>query len=253
MQRTAIITGATSGFGLAIAEQMASEDYKLIITGRRAEKLSALKEKLTKEFNAEVYSLCFDVRDKNAIDKAIDSLPKEFSTIDILINNAGLAAGLSSIDNGDIDDWEQMIDTNIKGLLYMTRKISPEMVKRKSGHIINIGSTAGKEVYLNGNVYCGTKHAVNALSQAMRIDMLPHNIKVTQIKPGQAETEFSVVRFKGDEQRAKDFYKGIIPLYAKDIAEAVSFILSRPSSVNINDLEITCTAQANSFYVHREE
>jgi len=253
MQRTALITGATSGIGLAISEKLASEGYKLIITGRRTEKLDALKLKLESEYSLDIHTLNFDIRNKQEVDNAIDSLPAEFATIDILVNNAGLAAGLSTIDTGNIDDWEQMIDTNIKGLLYITRKVSPAMVIRKSGHIINIGSTAGKEVYLNGNVYCGTKHAVNAISQSMRIDMLPHGIKVTQIKPGLVDTEFSLVRFKGDTEKAKTPYQDIVPLYGPDIAEAVSFVLSRPASVNINDIEITCTAQANSFYVHREK
>ncbi len=251
MKKIALVTGATAGFGQAIAIKLAESGYSLIITGRREERLQALKQKLSDNFNTETITLCFDVRNKEAVDKAIDSLNGDWKNIDLLVNNAGLAVGLGPIQEGVIDDWERMIDTNIKGLLYVTRKISPTMVERKKGHIINIGSTAGKDVYLNGNVYCGTKHAVNAISQAMRIDMLPYNIKVTQIRPGLAETEFSIVRFKGDKEKADAAYKNIEPLYANDIAEAVMFVVSRPVSVNINDLEITCTAQANSYYVNK--
>lgn len=251
MKKIALVTGATAGFGQAIAIKLAESGYKLIITGRREERLQNLKKRLTEEFNTESVTLCFDVRDKEAVDMAIDSLKGDWKNIDLLVNNAGLAVGLGPIQEGVVDDWERMIDTNVKGLLYVTRKISPTMVERKKGHIINIGSTAGKDVYLNGNVYCGTKHAVNAISQAMRIDMLPYNIKVTQIRPGLAETEFSVVRFKGDKDKADATYKNIEPLYAKDIADAVIFVATRPDSVNINDLEITCTAQANSYYVHK--
>ncbi|MCT4636395.1 MAG: SDR family NAD(P)-dependent oxidoreductase [Bacteroidales bacterium] len=251
MKKIALVTGATAGFGEAIAIKLAESGYNLIITGRRDERLQDLKEKLAKDFGTESVTLCFDVRDKEAVDMAIDSLKGDWKNIDLLVNNAGLAVGLGPIQEGVVDDWERMIDTNVKGLLYVTRKISPTMVERKKGHIINIGSTAGKDVYLNGNVYCGTKHAVNAISQAMRIDMLPYNIKVTQIRPGLAETEFSVVRFKGDKDKADATYKNIEPLYAKDIADAVLFVATRPDSVNINDLEITCTAQANSYYVHK--
>ncbi len=244
--KTAFITGATSGFGEAIAYQLASENYRLILNGRRTDRLKELKEKIEAMEQTEVFLLPFDVRNRDEVKTQIESLPEAWKTIDVLINNAGLAVGLQAIHEGDIDDWERMIDTNVKGLLYVTRAISPGMVLRKKGHIINIGSIAGKEVYPNGNVYCGTKHAVDALNKAMRIDMVAHGIKVSAIHPGLAETEFSVVRFKGDEKRAKSVYEGYTPLFAEDIAELCSFILSRPDHVVINDLVVTPKAQANS-------
>ena len=214
MHQTAFITGATSGFGEAIARKFAEGGFNLVITGRRQERLILLKQELEAKHNISIHTLAFDVRDKAATETAIASLAGIVSGIDILVNNAGLAAGLSSIEAGDTDDWEQMIDTNVKGLLYVTRQIAPMMKAAGSGHIINIGSTAGKNVYKNGNVYCATKYAVDALTQAMRIDLLPYGIKVTAINPGYAETEFSLVRFGGDEQKAASVYQGFQPLQA---------------------------------------
>ncbi|MEE4196989.1 MAG: SDR family NAD(P)-dependent oxidoreductase [Bacteroidales bacterium] len=248
MNKIALITGATSGIGRATARKLAQQNYDVIITGRRKELLEDLKKEIETQPSGRIYILNFDVRDKEAVNQAIDSLPEDWQDIEVLVNNAGLAVGLNPIHEGEIDDWERMIDTNIKGLLYMTRKISPRMIEKKKGHIINIGSTAGREVYENGNVYCSTKHAVVALSQAMRIDMLNHQVKVTAINPGMVETEFSVVRFKGDEQKAGKVYQGFTPLYGEDVADAIYYVLSRPAHVCINDMILTATAQANSYY-----
>jgi NADP-dependent 3-hydroxy acid dehydrogenase YdfG len=242
----ALITGATAGFGKATAELFAANGYQVIITGRRKTRLDVLERQLKEKYQTKVLSLCFDVRSATETKNALNSIPTEWQAIDVLVNNAGLAAGLGAIQNGSLDDWEQMIDTNVKGLLYVTRIVSPWMAQRNKGHIINIGSIAGKEVYANGNVYCATKHAVDALTKAMRIDLLPHGIRVTQIAPGMAETEFSIVRFKGDEDRAKNVYKGLKPLTADDIAETIFWCASRPAHVNINDIVIMPTAQANS-------
>lgn len=241
-----LVTGATAGFGKAIAETFAANGWNVIITGRRKTRLGALQKQLEEKCKVKVLALPFDVRSNDEVTKAVDSLPAEWKNIDVLVNNAGLAAGLNTIQEGAIDDWERMIDTNVKGLLYMTRCIAPLMVKRRQGHIINIGSIAGKEVYPNGNVYCATKHAVDALTKATRIDLLPHNIRVSQIAPGMAETEFSIVRFHGDTDRAKTAYKGFAPLTAEDIAETTWFIATRPPHVCINDVLIMPTAQANS-------
>jgi len=249
--KTAIVTGATAGIGKAIAYKLASLNYNLIITGRRAEKLSELQKDITKKYSVKILECSFDIRVKEEVEKAIKSLPKEWQNIDLLVNNAGLAAGLNSLQEGDIDDWEQMIDTNIKGLLYITRQVSPLMIQQKKGHIINIGSIAGKEVYANGTVYCATKHAVDALNKGMRIDMLPHGIKVSAINPGMVDTEFSLVRFKGDTEKAKTVYQGLTPLYAEDIAEAVEFIVTRPKHVNINDMLIMPTDQASATITNR--
>jgi len=246
MNGIALITGATSGIGRAIALLLARNEYNVIITGRRDELLDKLEMEIMSKSAAEVLSLCFDVRDRAAVADTIESLPKKWQSIDILVNNAGLAAGFAPIQEGDIDDWEQMIDTNIKGLLYITRAISPGMVARKSGHIINIGSIAGKEVYDNGNVYCGTKFAVDALTKGMRTDLVKHDIKVSAIHPGMVETEFSIVRFKGDKEKADNVYYGLTPLYDTDIAEAVLFTVTRPPHVNINDMVIMPTAQASA-------
>jgi 3-hydroxy acid dehydrogenase / malonic semialdehyde reductase len=245
------ITGATAGFGKATAELFAANGWNLVITGRRKVRLEMLERQLKEKYNVDILSLAFDIRDNEAVKKAIASLEGNWKNIDLLLNNAGLASGLAPIQDGNMDDWEQMIDTNVKGLLYMTRSLAPLMVARKSGHIVNIGSIAGKEVYANGNVYCATKHAVDALTKAMRIDMLPHNIRVTQIAPGMAETEFSLVRFKGDEDRAKTVYKGFKPLQAEDIAETVWWVANRPAHVNINDVVIMPSAQGNSTNVVR--
>lgn len=238
-----MVTGATAGFGRAIALKFAANGFKVIITGRRSDRLHELEEEIRKA-GSEALSLHFDVRDKSATGSAISSLPEEWKKIDILVNNAGLAVGLSHIDNGDTDDWDRMIDTNIKGLLYVTRAVSPLMVARNKGHIFNLSSIAGKEVYENGNVYCASKHAVDALSKAMRIDLLKHGIKVTNIAPGMAETEFSVVRFKGDVEKAEAVYKGVTALTAEDIAEVIYYCATLPPHVCINDLAITPTQQA---------
>lgn len=251
MSSIALITGATSGFGKAIAEQFAANRYRVIITGRRAEKLQALKEALTNNYQAEVIALCFDVRSRKAAFDAIEQLPPEWKDIDVLVNNAGLALGRDYFDDANLDDWETMIDTNVKGLLYMSKAVIPYMTARNKGHIINIGSTAGKEVYEKGNTYCATKHAVDALSKSMRIDLLRHKIKVTVVHPGAADTEFSNVRFKGDDEQAKKVYEGYEALTAKDVADVVYYTTTLPTHVCINDLVITCTAQANSLYTYK--
>jgi len=242
----AFVTGASAGFGKATAELFAAHGWDVVITGRRKTRLEVLERQLKEKFNIDVLTLAFDVRNPDEVKKAIDSLPEKWKQIDLLVNNAGLAAGLGPIHEGLLSDWEDMIDTNIKGLLYMTRSIAPMMVKNGKGHIINIGSIAGKEVYANGNVYCATKHAVDALTKATRIDLVSHGIKVTQIAPGMAETEFSIVRFKGDDEKAKSVYKGLHPLTAQDIAETIWWVASRPAHVNINDIVIMPTAQANA-------
>jgi 3-hydroxy acid dehydrogenase / malonic semialdehyde reductase len=246
-----LITGATSGIGRSAARIFAANGYDLIITGRREDRLLELKKELEKH-KVTVTTLCFDIRKNEEVTKALHSLPSDKKNIDILINNAGLAAGLSSIQEGNIDHWERMIDTNVKGLLYATRIVSGIMIANKKGHIINIGSVAGKEVYANGNVYCATKHAVDALNKAMRIDLLPHNIKVTAINPGMVETEFSIVRFDGDEERAAKVYNGIEPLKPEDIAETIFWTATRPAHVNINEILIMPTAQATATNVNRK-
>ena len=247
----ALITGATSGIGKSTALEFARHGYHLIITGRRQERLAELKAALVRDFKINVLELCFDVRDEKQVATAINSIPSDFMAIDVLVNNAGLAAGLSAIQDGNLNHWERMIDTNVKGLLYVTKHISKVMIQNKKGHIINVGSIAGKEVYANGNVYCATKHAVDALNKGMRIDLLPHGIKVSAINPGMVETEFSIVRFDGDEERAKKVYENIIPLKPEDIAETIYWMASRPAHVNINDILIMPTIQANSTTVLR--
>ena len=237
--RIALITGATSGIGRATALKLAQGDFNLIVTGRRKDRLEELKKEIEVKYKKDVHILNFDIRSNEQVEKAIDSLPERWRKIDVLVNNAGLAVGLNHIQDGVIDDWERMIDTNVKGVLYITRKVAPLMVERESGHIVNIGSIAGVSVYENGNVYCATKHAMHALSQGMREDMLKHNIKVTEIRPGMLETEFSIIRFKGDAEKAKNTYKGVTPLFAEDIAESINFVLSQPAHVCINDIEIT--------------
>ena len=250
MNKTILITGATSGFGKAIARRFAQDGNDLIITGRRETILTELSAELRKEYGVEVLSLCFDVRVKEEVEFAISSLPEEWKDIDILVNNAGLAVGMNPVNEGVIDDWERMIDTNVKGLLYMTRFVSPLMVERKKGHIINIGSIAGKEVYPMGNVYCGSKFAVDAITKGTRIDLVTHNIKVTQVAPGAADTEFSLVRFKGDKKRADSVYKGFKPLLAEDVAEVVFYVTTLPPHVSIHDIVVMPTAQASAvnFY-----
>ena len=249
MNKTAFITGATSGIGKATAEILAQNKYKLILCGRREDRLAELATSLSKL--TDVHTLQFDVRDNHAVKAAISSLPEAFSTIDILINNAGNAHGLDPIQTGDVDDWDAMIDINVKGLLYVSKAIIPQMIERKSGHIINIGSTAAKEVYPNGNVYCASKHAVDALNQGMRIDLNPFGISVGAIHPGMVETEFSEVRFKGDTSRAENVYKGFTPLQPEDIADIIHFVVSRPYHVNIADLIVMSTAQASSTIVNK--
>ncbi len=248
----AYITGATSGIGKAIALKLAAKKYDLILTGRREEKLNILEKEIINTYGCNVLTLNYDVRQREKTLAINAQLPEKWKQIDILINNAGLAAGLCPIQEGDIDDWECMIDTNIKGLLYVTRSIAPLMIKKGEGHIINIGSIAGKEVYANGNVYCGTKFAVDALTKAMRIDMLQAGIKVTQIAPGAANTEFSLVRFKGDKTIADNVYKGYTPLTGNDIADIVVFVLSLPKHVCLNDIVVTPTAQASATYFNKK-
>lgn len=250
-KKNVLITGATSGIGEAAARIFAANKYNLIITGRRKKRLEKLAEELRSQ-NVEVLTLCFDVRKSSEVEKSISSLQGNWKNIDVLINNAGLASGLGPIQNGEIDDWEKMIDTNIKGLLYVTRAVTPLMISRNSGHIINIASLAGKDVYPNGNVYCATKHAVDALSRSMRIDLLPHGIKVTNIAPGLVETEFSVVRFHGDKERADTVYKGYQPLTAADIADAIWYAASRPAHFCVNDMVLTPLAQANAYVVNKK-
>jgi hypothetical protein len=251
MKKIILVTGATSGFGKAIATRFAQDGNDIIITGRRKERLDDLKERLEKEFGSKVLTLCFDVRKLQEVEQAVATLPEPWKAIDILVNNAGLAVGLNPVQEGVVDDWERMIDTNIKGLLYMTRVVSPLMVARGKGHIINIGSIAGREVYPNGNVYCGSKFAVDAITKGMRIDLLPYGIKVTQVAPGAADTEFSLVRFKGDKTRADNVYKGFTPLSGEDVAEVVFYCANQPAHVNINDLVIMPTDQASSMHFHK--
>lgn len=245
MRKIALVTGATAGIGEATAILLAKQNFDLILTGRRKERLEILRDKIIQENKINVCLLNFDIRNNEEVEDAIDNLPEKWKNIDILINNAGLAAGLSRIQDGDLLDWEVMIDTNIKGLLYISKKIMPLMIKNKSGHIVNIGSIAGKEVYLNGNVYCATKHAVDALTKSMRIDLLPYRIKVTGINPGMVETEFSIVRLK-DKEKAKQVYKDMIPLSAEDIADTIIYAITRPAHVTLNDIVIMPTAQANT-------
>ncbi|MCT4599502.1 MAG: SDR family NAD(P)-dependent oxidoreductase [Marinifilaceae bacterium] len=246
MNKIALVTGSTSGIGEACARTLAKLGYNLIIVGRREERLLKLKKELEESFNSDIYTIQLDVRNQGNVETAINNLPSNWKNIDLLINNAGLAVGTSDIQEGVVDDWERMIDTNIKGLLYISRSIAPLMIKNQKGHIINISSIAGKEVYPGGNVYCATKHAVEALTKGMRIDMLKHDIKVSSIAPGMVETEFSIVRYKGDTNKADDVYNGLEPLHAEDIASTMEFIVTRPDNVNINDILIMPTAQANA-------
>ncbi len=253
MNKTVLITGATAGFGEACAHEFAMHGYDLIISGRRAEKLAQVSKEIQSNYNTNILELCFDVRDQEAVDSAIAGIPATIkNTISILINNAGLAVGKGPIDEGITDDWERMIDTNVKGLLYVSKAVIPILKQNRSGQIINIASIAGKQVYPGGNVYCATKHAVDALSQAMRIDLVSHGIKVTNIAPGAAETEFSVVRFKGDQETANAVYDGFDPLTAKDIAETVYFAASRPAHVTLNDIVIMPTAQASPTVLYKK-
>lgn len=251
MSNIVLITGATSGFGKACAEKFASQGYRCILNGRRETRLTELKSALEKKHSTTCLILPFDVQQQDAVFNAIQNIPADWQAIDILINNAGLALGRDYFDEASLDDWNTMINTNLKGLIYVTRAVLPFMIKNKKGHIINIGSTAAKEVYEKGNLYCASKHAVDAVSQAMRIDLLRHHVKVTAIHPGAAETEFSLVRFKGDGETAKKVYDGFKPLAAEDIAEVAYYTTTLPAHVCINDLVITATQQANSFYFNR--
>lgn len=253
MNKTVLVTGATSGFGKAIAKKFAAQQDNVIATGRRKNLLDELVNEIQQQYNVKALGLNFDVRDKNEVNNQMKNLPKEWQSIDILVNNAGLALGKDFFEEADMDDWETMIDTNVKGLLYMSRAVIPYMVKKGQGHIINIGSVAGKDVYDKGNVYCATKHAVDSISRSMRIELLRHKIKVTAIHPGAAETEFSIVRFKGDENAAKQVYVGYYPLTAEDIADTTYYCTTLPAHVCINDLTITPTAQADAFYFYKGE
>ncbi|MCR9227288.1 MAG: SDR family NAD(P)-dependent oxidoreductase [Flavobacteriaceae bacterium] len=250
MTTTALITGATSGIGKATAELFAKQGFNLILCGRREERLKELQNQLGRD--TAIFTLNFDVRNRGDVFSAIESLPEEFSEVDILVNNAGNAHGLDPIDKGSPDDWDAMLDINVKGLLYMSKAVIPQMTERKSGHIINIGSTAGKEVYPNGNVYCASKHAVDAINQGMRIDLNAYGIRVGAVNPGLVETEFSDVRFKGDSERASNVYKGFQPLRPEDIADIILFVVTRPYHVNIADLVVMPTAQASSTIVNKQ-
>ena len=249
MQQTAFITGATSGIGKATAERLASEGFGLILCGRRENRLQELSNQLSQI--TDVTTLLFDVRDKENVKKQIQSLPKGFQQVDVLINNAGNAHGLDPIQTGSMEDWDAMMDINVKGLLYVSKEIIPQMIERNKGFIVNIGSTAGKEVYPNGNVYCASKHAVNAINKEMRIDLNKHNIRVSAVHPGLVETEFSEVRFKGDTERAKKVYQGYQALKPEDIADIIHFVISRPYHVNIEDLVVFPTAQATSTIINK--
>lgn len=251
MKKTVFITGATSGIGKACAEKFAANNYNIIITGRRQNLLETVKASLESKYNVEVTTLCFDVQDKLAIFEAVENLPESKKNIDVLINNAGLALGKDPFDEADITDWETMMNTNVNGLLYVSRAILP-FLKTSRGHIVNLGSIAGKEVYENGNAYCASKYAVDAISKAMRIDLVKHGIKVTSINPGAVETEFSLVRFKGDEGKAAAAYKNLIPLTGNDIADTIFYCCSLPSHVCINDLTITCLQQASAVVFYKE-
>ena len=248
--KTILITGATSGIGLAVAKKLAIDENQLILCGRRQEKLDEISKDLSTITN--VLSLCFDVSDKNEVNKILGNLPEKFSSIDILINNAGNAHGLDTIQEGSLDDWDNMIDSNVKGLLYVSRVIMPKMIENQNGHIINIGSLAGREVYERGNIYCATKHAVNAISKAMRIDLNKTGIKVSEINPGLVETDFSNVRFKGDSDRAERVYQGYKALQADDIADIIEFVINRPSHVNIADILVLPQAQATSSIIDKK-
>jgi len=252
MSKIVFITGATSGFGESAAYKFAAHGYDLILNGRRADRLQVLADELEKKYNVAVLQLPFDVQDEKAVFESIQHISADWKAIDVLVNNAGLALGRDYFEEGDLSDWNTMIDTNVKGFLYVAKAVSQLMVPRKQGHIINMGSVAGKQVYEKGNVYCASKYAVDAISQGMRIDLLRHNIKVTSINPGAAETEFSLVRFKGDEGTAKKIYDGLKPLTAEDVAEVIYYCTTLPSHVCINDLSITCTQQADAIFFNRQ-
>jgi len=251
MNKTVLITGATSGFGEAMAYVFAAAGDRLILTGRNENKLAAISADLASKHNAAVHTLCFDIQNKEAVFAAVNSIPAAFTNIDVLINNAGLALGRDSFQDANLEDWETMIDTNVKGLLYISKAVLPLLINNKKGHIINIGSTAGVEVYKDGNIYCASKHAVAAISKSMRIDLLPHHIKVTAIHPGAAETNFSSIRFKGDAAKAAAVYEGYKALEAVDVANIAYYATTLPDHVCINEFVVTCTSQANSFYLQK--
>lgn len=253
MRKIALISGATSGIGEACAHKFASNGYDVIITGRREQKLVELKSLLQLNYQINVLTLNFDITKREKVEEAVATIPAEFQSIDVLINNAGLALGVNPIDKGVMEDWEQMIDTNVKGLLYLSKAIIPVFKEKGAGHIINIGSIAGKLVYPNGNIYCATKSAVQAITEGMRIDLVPYGIKVTQVAPGAAETEFSLVRLKGDGDAAKRVYNGYQPLTAADVADVVFYTTTLPAHANINDIVITPTAQANAYVYNKSE
>lgn len=252
MSSIVFITGASSGFGQSCARKFASQGHRLILNGRRKDRLETLAKELKDDFQTDSYILAIDVREQDLITHAIAALPKEWTAIDVLINNAGLAAGRDYFEEANLDDWNQMIDTNIKGFLYVSQAVAKWMANQKKGHIINIGSTAGQVVYEKGNAYCATKYAVDALNQSMRIDLLRHGIKVTAVNPGAAETEFSLVRFKGDANTASKVYDGLKPLTPEDVADVIYYATTLPAHVCINDLTVTCVQQADSVYFHRK-
>lgn len=253
MKKIALITGATSGIGKACAERFAAAEYDLIITGRRQGRLDELRSALESQFNIAVLSLCFDVQDKDAVSAMLNGMPGEWKKINILINNAGLALGRDSFEDADMQDWETMLNTNVHGLLYVSKAVLPFMIEQGSGHIINMGSIAGKEVYEKGNVYCASKFAVDAISRSMRIDLMKHNIKVTSVNPGAVETEFSLVRFKGEEEKAASAYGGYKPLTAVDIADTIFYCANLPAHVCINDISMTCLQQAGTYYFNKSQ
>ena len=254
MEKTALVTGASSGIGTATARALARLGYDLVITGRRTDRLQKLNDELEREYGVKVHVLGFDIRDRFQTEGALSSLPDRFREVDLLVNNAGLASGFEHLDEGDPHDWERMIDTNVKGLLYVTRVVSGWMIRRgKGGHIVNLGSIAGTQAYENGAVYCASKHAVHALSQGMRMDFLSHGIKVTEIRPGMVDTEFSTVRFHGDKKRAAEVYRGVEPLTGDDIAGIVAWVVSLPPHVNINDIEVMPSQQANAYMTFRKQ
>ena len=254
MEKTALVTGASSGIGTATARALARLGYDLVITGRRTDRLQKLNDELEREYGVKVHVLGFDIRDRFQTEGALSSLPDRFREVDLLVNNAGLASGFEHLDEGDPHDWERMIDTNVKGLLYVTRVVSGWMIRRgKGGHIVNLGSIAGTQAYENGAVYCASKNAVHALSQGMRMDFLSHGIKVTEIRPGMVDTEFSTVRFHGDKKRAAEVYRGVEPLTGDDIAGIVAWVVSLPPHVNINDIEVMPSQQANAYMTFRKQ
>ena len=253
MSKIVFITGATSGIGKACAEKFAAANYDLVITGRRMERLDELQIYLQQKYKVQVMTCCFDVQKREAVFNSINNLPAAWKNIDILVNNAGLALGKDSFENADLDDWDTMLHTNVDGLLYVSKALLPFMIENKKGHIINIGSIAGKEVYENGNIYCASKFAVDAITKSMRIDLLKHRIKVTGINPGAVETEFSLIRFKGDEKKSNAAYDGYVPLTGADIADTIFYCASLPEHVCINDVVITCLQQAGTYYFNKEQ